>query len=63
VAKSRREPLRFPRLDRATLALVGKENTKDPKRLHRALVILDAAEKSGIDVYSGVKILASYNLR
>jgi hypothetical protein len=52
-------PARFPRLNEATESLIGNENLSDPTQLHRALERLDAAEKAGIDVYDGVKILDS----
>jgi hypothetical protein len=47
MAKANNVPLRFPRLNIQTEALLGKKNLKNHKRTHRALQMLAAAEKSG----------------
>lgn len=52
-------PLRFPRLNSATEALIGKKNLKNHDRLHRALQRLAAAEKSGADLYQGAIMVDS----
>jgi hypothetical protein len=57
MAKTNKVPLRFPRLNNQTACLVGAKNLKNPKRVHRALLKLDAAEKAGIDFHDSAKLL------
>lgn len=52
-----RIPLRFPRLNAVTKALLNEDDLKDHQSLHRALQRLDVAEKAGMDFYDGAKFL------
>jgi hypothetical protein len=50
-------PVRFPRLNAQTVALIGKKNLKDHKCVHRALQRLAATEEAGVDFHDGAKLV------
>ena len=48
---------RFPRLNKQTMALIGKKNLKTPERLHRALIKLSVLEHNRLKLYDGAKAM------
>jgi hypothetical protein len=56
--RNTKQPLRFPRFNQPTVALLGKMSFKDRESMRRALQKLIEMENAGISLYDGAKILA-----